>query len=63
MSNHTSSIRTFFIFGVFYHYVIVKEKRQEIIGKKKTAAIREGKRVESATDQRRFTLAAYPLDE
>lgn len=35
MSSHSSSIRAFFIFKVFYHYVIVKEKRQEIIGKKR----------------------------
>nr|UVM89964.1 MAG: hypothetical protein [Bacteriophage sp.]UVX79448.1 MAG: hypothetical protein [Bacteriophage sp.] len=34
-----------------------------MIGKKKTAAIREGKRAEPALDQRRVTLAAYPLDE
>lgn len=63
MSNHSSSARAFFIFKVFYQYIIVKEKRQEIIGKKKTAATRRGKRAEPATDQRRFTLAACPLDK
>lgn len=50
MSNHSSSVRAFFIFRVFYQYIVIKQKRQEIVGKKKTTAIRKGKRVESATD-------------
>jgi hypothetical protein len=63
MSSYSSSVRAFFIFRVFYQYIVIKQKRQEIVGKKKTTAIRKGKRAEPATDQRRFALAAYPLDK
>lgn len=63
MSNHSSSIRAFFIFKVFYQYIIIKEKRQEIVGKRKLPPPEKGKRAEPALDQRRVTLAAYPLDK
>nr|DAL14886.1 MAG TPA_asm: hypothetical protein [Bacteriophage sp.] len=49
MSNHSSSIRAFFIFKVFYQYIIIKEKRQEIVGKKKTAATRKREKGRAST--------------
>ena len=49
MSNHSSSVRAFFIFKVFYQYVIIKEKRQEIVGKKKTAATRKREKGRAST--------------
>nr|UWD54637.1 MAG: hypothetical protein [Bacteriophage sp.] len=49
MSSYSSSIRAFFIFKVFYQYIIIKEKRQEIVGKKKTAATRKREKGRAST--------------